>query len=85
MTLADITRTTLMGKDRMGWVYLDLAARGAQEYAASHPPHAMEDAEERRAIDRTLWGIFSMASYAYRPLRRFKRLTADCPERRPYL
>ncbi|KAH3266072.1 hypothetical protein KXW55_006281, partial [Aspergillus fumigatus] len=38
--------------------------RGAQEYAASHPPHAMEDAEERRAIDRTLWGIFSMASTA---------------------
>ncbi|KAF4170547.1 hypothetical protein CNMCM8694_004124 [Aspergillus lentulus] len=57
-------RTSLMGKDRMGWVYLDLAARGAQEYAASHPPHAMEDAEERRAIDRTLWGIFSMASTA---------------------
>ncbi|KAH1811127.1 hypothetical protein KXX35_006363 [Aspergillus fumigatus] len=57
-------RTSMMGKDRMGWVYLDLAARGAQEYAASHPPHAMEDAEERRAIDRTLWGIFSMASTA---------------------
>lgn len=69
MALADMAiRTSMMGKDRMGWVYLDLAARGAQEYAASHPPHAMEDAEERRAIDRTLWGIFSMASYASRPL-----------------
>ncbi|KAH1430351.1 hypothetical protein KXX32_004046 [Aspergillus fumigatus] len=39
-------RTSMMGKDRMGWVYLDLAARGAQETASvslmkhfeSHPP-----------------------------------------------
>jgi hypothetical protein len=73
-----------MGKDRMGWVYLDLAARGAQEYAASHPPHAMDDAEERRAIDRTLWGIYSMASYVLpTPYRAIQE--ADCPERRAFL
>lgn len=53
-----------MGKDRVGWMYLNLACRAAEEYATSHSSQAT--AEERRieetVVNWTLWGNFSMAA-----------------------
>lgn len=64
-------RMTLMGKDRMGWMYLDLATRSANEYAASHPPRPT-DSESARQLEtvasHTLWGTFCIASYVILPL-----------------
>lgn len=54
-----------MGKDRVGWMYLDLACRAAEEYATARSSQATE--EERRieetVVNWTLWGNFSMAAY----------------------
>ncbi|PLB38625.1 uncharacterized protein BDW47DRAFT_131248 [Aspergillus candidus] len=60
-------RMVLMGKDRMGWMYLDLATRSAEDYAATHPPRPPQSEAERVTQDvasRTLWGIFSFGSTA---------------------
>ncbi|EAW08929.1 putative C6 transcription factor [Aspergillus clavatus NRRL 1] len=74
-------RMTLMGKDRMGWVYMDLAVRGAREYAEMHPPRSTDSPDERKAINRTLWGIFSIASTASVTL--MKHLDLQPPKRPP--
>jgi hypothetical protein len=54
-----------MGKDRVGWMYLNLACRAAEEYATSQSSQAT--AEERRieetVVNWTLCGNFSMAAY----------------------
>lgn len=55
----------LMGKDRLGWMYLDLAIRGAEEYAESHPPGIAgweADGAAEGVVNRTLWGAFNIAS-----------------------
>ncbi|KAH8431703.1 uncharacterized protein LDX57_009358 [Aspergillus melleus] len=60
-------RMTLMGKDRMGWMYLDLATRSATEYAAAHPlrPTNSESARElETVVSHTLWGAFCIAATA---------------------
>jgi hypothetical protein len=54
-----------MGKDRMGWVYMDLAVRAANEYASTHPPRPAiteSDRQRENVINRTLWGTFNIAS-----------------------
>ncbi|RAH71875.1 C6 transcription factor [Aspergillus aculeatinus CBS 121060] len=76
-------RLTLMGKDRLGWMYLDLAIRAAQEYETAHPPRSTNSESDRileDAANRTLWGVFSMASTANVSL--MKHLNID-PPRRP--
>ncbi|PYI09547.1 hypothetical protein BO78DRAFT_394770 [Aspergillus sclerotiicarbonarius CBS 121057] len=55
-------RMVLMGKDRLGWMYLDLAMRGADEYAERHPPRPSDPVDP--IINRTLWGAFNIASTA---------------------
>ncbi|KAE8151670.1 hypothetical protein BDV25DRAFT_152291 [Aspergillus avenaceus] len=60
-------RLVLMGKDRVGWVYMDLAMRAAKEYASSHPPRPAETPSARElenVINRTLWGAYNIASTA---------------------
>ncbi|KAB8227196.1 fungal specific transcription factor domain-containing protein [Aspergillus alliaceus] len=60
-------RLVLMGKDRVGWVYMDLAMQAAKEYTASHPPRVAQTESARRvenAINRTLWGAFNISSTA---------------------
>ncbi|KAE8355729.1 hypothetical protein BDV28DRAFT_27698 [Aspergillus coremiiformis] len=60
-------RLVLMGKDRVGWVYIDLAMRAATEYASSHPPLLVETESARQmenAVNRTLWGAYNIASTA---------------------
>ncbi|PLB49138.1 hypothetical protein P170DRAFT_436770 [Aspergillus steynii IBT 23096] len=60
-------RMVLMGKDRMGWMYLDLASRSAAEYAASHPPRPTENESARELEEvenHTLWGTFCIAATA---------------------
>lgn len=60
-----ISRTSLTttGKDRIGWVYLDMAIRAAKEYGASHPYRPTDEESARTvedAINETLWGIFNI-------------------------
>ncbi|KAL5050973.1 hypothetical protein BDW71DRAFT_81063 [Aspergillus fruticulosus] len=58
-------RLILMGKDRLGWVYLDLACRAAEEYAALNPPRPPENESiclEEKVVNLALWGSFSMAA-----------------------
>ncbi|KKK14586.1 hypothetical protein P175DRAFT_0443092 [Aspergillus ochraceoroseus IBT 24754] len=60
-------RMVMMGKDRMGWMHLDLAGRAAEEYAATYPPRPIEDESVRvseNVVNWTLWGNFSIASTA---------------------
>lgn len=67
----DDSSMVLMGKDRMGWMYLDLATRSAEDYAATHPPRPPQSEAERVTQDvasRTLWGIFSFGSCVFSPL-----------------
>ncbi|KAL4900102.1 hypothetical protein BDW74DRAFT_188665 [Aspergillus multicolor] len=57
-------RLVLRGKDRLGWMYLDLACRAAEEYAATSPPRLPENESDRiheRVVNMALWGNFSMA------------------------
>ncbi|RDW72688.1 Zn(II)2Cys6 transcription factor [Aspergillus mulundensis] len=57
-------RLVLGGKDRLGWMYLDLACRAAEEYAAANPPRPAENESDRieeRVMNMALWGNFSMA------------------------
>ena len=64
----DDSSMVIMGKDRMGWMYLDLATRSAEDYAAAHPPRAPQSEAERVAQNvahRTLWGIFSFGSCVF--------------------
>ncbi|KAF5855358.1 hypothetical protein ETB97_009361 [Aspergillus alliaceus] len=63
-------RLVLMGKDRVGWVYMDLAMQAAKEYTASHPPRVAQTESARRvenAINRTLWGAFNISSALHDP------------------
>ncbi|KAL4995319.1 hypothetical protein BDV10DRAFT_174901 [Aspergillus recurvatus] len=58
-------RLVLMGKDRLGWVYLDLACRAAEEYVALNPPRSPENESiclEEKVVNLALWGSFSMAA-----------------------
>ncbi|KAE8379378.1 hypothetical protein BDV26DRAFT_291399 [Aspergillus bertholletiae] len=60
-------RLVMMGKDRVGWVYIDLAVQAAKEYAASHPPLPIDTESTRQienVVNRTLWGAYNMASTA---------------------
>ncbi|KAL4924602.1 Zn(II)2Cys6 transcription factor [Aspergillus undulatus] len=60
-------RLVLMGKDRVGWMYLDLACQAAEEYTAANPPRALDNQSirtEELATNRMLWGNFSMAATA---------------------
>ncbi|PYH43688.1 fungal specific transcription factor domain-containing protein [Aspergillus saccharolyticus JOP 1030-1] len=76
-------RLTLMGKDRLGWMYLDLAIRAAEEYEEAHPTRSTVSESGRvleDAANRTLWGVFSMASTASVSLMKHVNLN---PPRRP--
>ncbi|KAL4735393.1 hypothetical protein BDV11DRAFT_196097 [Aspergillus similis] len=58
-------RLVMMGKDRLGWMYLDLACRAAEEYAALNPARSTEDESirlEERVVNMALWGSFSVAA-----------------------
>ncbi|KAL6230509.1 hypothetical protein BDW75DRAFT_234337 [Aspergillus navahoensis] len=62
---ANHSRLILMGKDRLGWVYLDLACRAAEEYAVLNPPRSSDKESismDERAVNLALWGTFSMAA-----------------------
>ncbi|GAB1200686.1 hypothetical protein APSETT444_010061 [Aspergillus pseudonomiae] len=64
------SRLVLMGKDRVGWVYMDLAMRAAKEYASSHPPLPIDTESARQienVVNRTLWGAYNMASALHDP------------------
>ena len=57
-----------MGKDRVGWMYLDLACRAAEEYAATHPPRPLDNETirvEEMTTNRVLWGNYGMAAYVF--------------------
>ncbi|KAE8397440.1 hypothetical protein BDV37DRAFT_289431 [Aspergillus pseudonomiae] len=57
-------RLVLMGKDRVGWMYMDLAVRAGKEYESSHPPLPIETESVRQienVANRTLWGVYNMA------------------------
>ncbi|PYH63985.1 uncharacterized protein BO88DRAFT_429994 [Aspergillus vadensis CBS 113365] len=54
------TRMILMGKDRLGWMYLDLAIRTTEKYAESHPPGQESDITIKIIMNRTLWGAFNI-------------------------
>ncbi|PYH92151.1 hypothetical protein BO71DRAFT_400803 [Aspergillus ellipticus CBS 707.79] len=74
-------RMVLMGKDRLGWMYLDLAIRGADEYAERHPPQPTpDDAVLEQVTNRTLWGAFNIASTAAVSLMKHMHVS---PPRRP--
>ncbi|PWY83610.1 hypothetical protein BO70DRAFT_386976 [Aspergillus heteromorphus CBS 117.55] len=80
-------RMALMGKDRLGWMYLDLAIRGAEEYDERYPPRLGADnpsPEPLRVLEdvanRTLWGAFNIAATATVSL--MKHLDVS-PPRRP--
>ncbi|KAL4913090.1 hypothetical protein BDW62DRAFT_214528 [Aspergillus aurantiobrunneus] len=80
--IADGSRLVLMGKDRVGWMYLDLACRASEEYAASHPPRPDENEAVRtqeRTVNWMLWGNFSMAATAAASL--MKHIHAQPPRR----
>lgn len=54
---------TAAGKDRVGWVYLDMATRAAKEYDVAHPFRPIDEEPVRTmeiATNETLWGIFNM-------------------------
>ncbi|KAI3002245.1 transcriptional regulator family: Fungal Specific TF [Aspergillus niger] len=75
-------RMVLMGKDRLGWMYLDLAIRGAEEYAESHPPGIAgweADGAAEGVVNRTLWGAFNIASTATVSL--MKHINVNPPQR----
>ncbi|GAT18635.1 C6 transcription factor [Aspergillus luchuensis] len=75
-------RMVLMGKDRLGWMYLDLAIRGAEEYAERHPPGiAGQEADPafEEVVNRTLWGAFNIASTATVSL--MKHINVNPPQR----
>lgn len=75
-------RMVLMGKDRLGWLYLDLATRAAEEYAAAHPPRISNSESvrmEENVINRTLWGVFNIASTATVSL--MKHMDINPPQR----
>lgn len=60
-------RLVLMGKDRVGWMYMDLAMRAAKEYASSHPPLPIDTESVRQiesVVNRTLWGAYNISSTA---------------------
>ncbi|GMF81288.1 unnamed protein product [Aspergillus oryzae] len=64
------SRLVLMGKDRVGWMYMDLAMRAAKEYASSHPPLPIDTESVRQiesVVNRTLWGAYNISSYAKSP------------------
>lgn len=55
----------MTGKDRIGWIYLDMAVRAAKEYDALHPYRPTDQGSERMvedAVNETLWGIFNVYS-----------------------
>lgn len=55
---------TTAGKDRVGWVYLDMAMRAAKEYDAAHPFQSTNEEPLRTmeiATNETLWGIFNIS------------------------
>ncbi|KOC12421.1 putative C6 transcription factor [Aspergillus flavus AF70] len=61
------SRLVLMGKDRVGWMYMDLAMRAAKEYASSHPPLPIDTESVRQiesVVNRTLWGAYNISSTA---------------------
>lgn len=54
---------TTAGKDRVGWVYLDMAMRAAKEYDIAHPFRPTDEEPMRTietATNETLWGIFNV-------------------------
>ncbi|KAL4974630.1 hypothetical protein BDW66DRAFT_161074 [Aspergillus desertorum] len=64
-TRTNHSRLVLMGKDRLGWMYLDLACRAAEEYAVLNPARSPENERirvEERVVNLALWGSFSMAA-----------------------
>ncbi|KAL4785977.1 hypothetical protein BJX76DRAFT_322692 [Aspergillus varians] len=73
-------RLVLMGKDRVGWIYLDLACRATEEYAASHPPSPAEnESVQEKVANYTMWGIFGMAATSAASL--MKHLQVQIPQR----
>lgn len=55
----------MSGKDRLGWVYVGLTKRSAQEYEQTIVDSSVKEPEE--AVRYALWGIFNMVVYE-RPL-----------------
>lgn len=56
----------MIGKDRRGWNYHGQLAYAVQELADKHelpPPDASEDSiRDAQVIQRTIWGLFNLAS-----------------------
>lgn len=55
----------MTGKDRIGWIYLDMAVRAAKEYDALHPYRPTDQGSLQMvedAVNETLWGIFNVYS-----------------------
>lgn len=56
----------MIGRDRLGWIFLGQLAYAAQELAQKHKP-ALADADQdalrlSRATDIAIWGTFNLAS-----------------------
>lgn len=52
-----------MGKDRIGWMYMDMAIRAAREYDASHPYRPTDQGYVQIVEDarsEALWGVFNL-------------------------
>ncbi|KAL2812016.1 hypothetical protein BJX63DRAFT_433018 [Aspergillus granulosus] len=76
-------RLVWAGKDRMGWMYMNLASRAAEEYANMHPPRPVHDEPTRlaeRAVNWALWGNFCLTASAAASLMKF---TNTQPPQRP--
>ncbi|OJJ95245.1 hypothetical protein ASPACDRAFT_36771 [Aspergillus aculeatus ATCC 16872] len=71
----------VMGKDRVGWLYLGHLRSMADEYTKKHPPPpaGMSPFRESRAIDNTIWGIYNLTATASISL--MKHLAIDRPNR----
>ncbi|KAL2827809.1 hypothetical protein BDW59DRAFT_160117 [Aspergillus cavernicola] len=67
-------RLVLVGKDRVGWIYLDLACRAAEEYAATHPPRPGDTESVRIAENVANWTLTAAASL-------MKHIPAQPPQR----
>ncbi|KAL3466872.1 hypothetical protein BJX64DRAFT_249196 [Aspergillus heterothallicus] len=76
-------RLVWAGKDRLGWMYMNLSGRAAEEYANTHPPRPVHDEHTRiaeQAVNWTLWGNFCLTASASASL--MKHLNSQ-PPRRP--
>ena len=63
--LTSLLSIAMTGKDRIGWIYLDMAVRAAKEYDALHPYRPTDQGSLQMvedAVNETLWGTFNVYS-----------------------